>query len=691
MKGMVGKLVAMSMTVCMLTTGLVGCGNSNEKATTGAESVSEKQGNTEVSETNQEPITIRWGTHYLPELDPYYTDAATGEYTMAEAGRQAAIAALEKVKEELNVEIEYIQYAQDPRNELLSSVLAANPVCDLALMWGGSEWTILAQNVLQQLDDYTDMYESEETSWMLFDKTYGHNYFLTSNQVFHQKWPLVYNITMIEQVDALKDENGETIYPTDLYLEGKWTWSVFEEYLSKIQAHYANVPAPDGAVHSNVQAYETDWRFAALSATYAAGGAIYGEKGLAVDSPGSIKATKFIAELKQNGLMTDPGVYDDGYGPVWTRGGEDFTKGATVFTDCPNWFIAGAGSAATERGESIALVPYPRPDEMAMDDENYRQVVTAGDSWGILKGVSEEKTKIALESFNLYWKTYYEVYGNCESVADYKEVASADVAAALGIDIFNEKCGDDVLEVFIQNSQKCVPNDYADLLGLRVTWDNILGKGLYGIEGMPAYDVAIKANMTEFTNIVNDMEIALGTSEIRDNMAPTLTQVSTITLAKGSTADGMDWAPYFEAEDSVDGILDVTTAAYTVGEIDFNTVGKYQGGIEIAISDSSDNKASMKADVIIYNPDNKEAPILQIKSDYPMITANDDLSKVNWGNDFVETATDIDGLDIKANVQADLSSIDATTPGEYDVILTVTDYVGNETSETIKVQVGAAE
>ena len=691
MKSMVAKLIAMSITTCILASSLVGCGNSNEKSTVEAESesVSEQQG--EVSEIDEEPVTIRWGTHHVPTLDPYYTDAVTGEYTMAEADRQAALAALEKVKEELNVEIEYIQYAQDPRNELLSSVLAGNPVCDLALMWGGSEWTILAQNVLQQLDSYVDMYENEETSWMLYDKVYGHNYFLTSNQVFHQKWPLVYNITMIEQVDALKDEKGETIYPTDLYLEGKWTWSVFKDYLSKVQAHYANVAAPDGAVYSNIQAYETDWRFATLAATYAAGGAIYGEEGLAVDSSGSIKGAQFTAELKQSGLMTDPGVYDDGYIPVWVRGGEEFSKGATVFTDCPIWFVAGASSAATERGESIALVPYPRPDEMAMDDESYRQVATAGDSWGVLKGVSEEKTKLALESFNLYWKTYYQVYGNCENIADYKDVAAPDVAAALGFDIFHEKCGDDVLEVFIQNSKKCVPNDYADLLGLRVTWDNILGKGLYGIEGMPAYDIAIKANMTEFTNIIKDMETALDSSEVRDNMAPSLSQVATITLAKGSTLEGMDWTPYFEAEDSVDGILDVTTATYTLGDIDLNTVGKYQGVLEVAMSDSSGNKASIKADIIIYNPDNKEVPSLQVKSEYRTITINEDLSQVNWGNDFVEIALDVDGIDIKSNIQADLSSIDVNTPGEYDVTLIVTDYAGNETSETIKVEVVAAE
>ena len=207
---------------------------------------------------------------------------------------------------------------------------------------------------------------------------------------------------------------------------------------------------------------------------------------------------------------------------------------------------------------------------------------------------------------------------------------------------------------------------------------------------MPAYEVAIKANMSDFTNTITEMEAILGSGEIRDNMAPSITQVSTITLAKGATLEGMDWASYFEAEDSIDGILDVTTATYTVGEVDPNTVGVYSGGLEMAISDSSENEATKKVDIVIYNADNKEVPTLQVNEEYRTITVNEDLSTVNWGNDFVEVATDVDGINIKSSIQADLSDIDATTPGEYDVILTATDYAGNTVSETIKVTVAAA-
>ena len=93
---------------------------------------------------------------------------------------------------------------------------------------------------------------------------------------------------------------------------------------------------------------------------------------------------------------------------------------------------------------------------MPFDDENYRQVMTAGDSIAILKGVSKEKTQLALEFFRLYWKTYYEVYGGVSNIVNYKNEAAANQAAAYGFDIFNEKYGDNVLKSFQYVASKCV-------------------------------------------------------------------------------------------------------------------------------------------------------------------------------------------------------------------------------------------
>ncbi len=634
-----------------------------------------------------EPTVIRFGTHWVQGMDPHFIDESTGKPAMTdEAERQLLLQAEQAVLDAYNVKVEYVQYAQDTRSELVLSVLAGNPVCDVALMWGGSESTVLAQNILQPLDDYVPAFEAEGADWMLYDKLYGHNYFMTSNQRFYQRWPLIYNITMIEKVDTLKDENGETIYPTTLWKEGKWTWSTFQDYLSKIQAFYANTPAPDGSIHENIQAYETDYRFAGLSAMFAAGGGIYSGGAITADSEASIKAVQYVAGLKEAGLLTDPDVYSDGFVPQWCRAAEDFQKGSTVFTDCPDWWIGGCCSNATERGESVGLMPWPRPDDMDANSEDYRQVVTVGDSWGVLKGVSPEKTELALKVFRLYWNTYYQLKGGVDNIAEYKDAMADSIAANLGLDIFHEKCGDDVLEAFKYNSSKCVPNDNSDIMGLRVTWDNIIGKGLYGVDGMPAYEVAIKANMSEFTKVTDEMEAILGSNEINDNQAPNVKAGSTVALPIGSDIAAYDWASCFTVEDGFDGVIDPATGVFKTEGVDAATAGSYK--VKGIYADKAGNEGSAEVTVVIYDANNTAAPILTAKAELPTVKMDADAAAINW-KDYVESAVDATGLDVSANITADIAQLDTTTPGEYPVTLTVKDYVGNEATVDITVKVVA--
>jgi hypothetical protein len=328
---------------------------------------------------------------------------------------------------------------------------------------------------------------------------------------------------------------------------------------------------------------------------------------------------------------------------------------------------------------------------MDFEDENYRQVMTVGDSIAILKGISPEKTELALKFWRLYWKTYYEVFGGVDNIINYKEKASVTQAAAFGFDIFNEKYGDSLLKCFQYLAEKCVGNDYADLIGVRGTWDVILGKGFYGIDGMPAYEVAIEANKDQFSQVIAEIEAILASGEIRDNIAPGITLNETIALAKGTDPATVNWADYFTVEDAVEGILDASTGTYDASAVDFNTVGVYSGGLKVTIQDSSGNEASGSYNVIIYNPNNTTPPTVTVKEEYRTINLDEDASAINWAADFLESAVDADGLDVSGNITADLSDLDTTTPGEYDVSLTVEDYAGNETTVTIKVEVKAAE
>ena len=160
--------IALSAVLAMGT--LVGCGDTaTEQPVTDTTTETTETATTETttpaastettSEVTAEPTVIRYGTHWVAGLDPNNVDDVTGEYTMAETERQAGLAGLQAVKDQLNVEFEFVQYSQDTRVELMTSVLAGDPVCEIANIWGGAESTILAQNVLQPLDDYTSAFD----------------------------------------------------------------------------------------------------------------------------------------------------------------------------------------------------------------------------------------------------------------------------------------------------------------------------------------------------------------------------------------------------------------------------------------------------------------------------------------------------------------------------------------------------
>lgn len=641
----------------------------------------------------EEPTVIKWGTHWVNGLDPHFIDETTGTYAMTdEADRLLRVAAEEAVLAKHNVKIEYVQYAQDTRSELVLSVLAGNPVCDLALMWNGSENTVLAQNVLQPLDAYVGIFEGAD--WMLPAPVYGHNYFVNSNVSFNQYFTLLCNLTMIEQVDALKDENGNTIYPMDLLAQGKWTWSTFKDYLGKIAAHYANTPAPADAKVPHVAAYETDYRFGALSAAYSNGGAIYGANGLQVDAPETIEAVNFVKELLDLEYAMVCGLYDDGWVPQWCEAGYDFGRGAAVFADCPIWVIKGQADACTARGESIAIMPWPANDHLVTVAEDgtvtyspeYRQVISVGDVWGVLKGVDAAKTELALASYRTYWETYYSLKAEVESMDDYKAAVADKEARNYGLDILNEVYGQKVLDAFIFNSELCVPNDFAGLLGMRDPWDAILGKGYQGVDGMPAYEVAIKANMADFTTKMTEMEAILGSNELNDNQAPSVSVNGKAIVAQGTDLTTIDWTQYFSAEDGFDGVLDPALATYEVeGRVDANVIGTYQA--KAIFADKAGNEGSAKVDVIVYNGANTTAPTLTVKAELPTIALDTDVTSIDWAGAYLDAAVDADGLDLKANVVADTADLDTSFADLYIVTLTVTDYAGNTASVEIEVEV----
>jgi len=226
-------------------------------------------------------------------------------------------------------------------------------------------------------------------------------------------------------------------------------------------------------------------------------------------------------------------------------------------------------------------------------------------------------------------------------------------------------------------------------LGMRDPWDQIMGKGLAGVEAMPSYDIAIKANLNKFTEVVAEMEAILGSNELNDNQAPSVKAEGTAIVPVGTDVATIDWTQYFSAEDGFDGVMDPALAQYDVAGVDTAAIGSYK--VKATFTDKAENKASAEVTVIVYNAENTAAPTLTVKAELPTIALDTDMSTIDWAGAYVESAVDADGLDIKANVEAVLDELDTSFPGFYYVILTVTDYAGNAAEVEIEVEVVAAE
>jgi len=683
------KKAFLMLTIIVLMSSLIAActkSDSNNKPTTSA-TPNPTTTETETEPVRGEPIVIKFGTHWQQGDDPNWTDPVTGESGMAPDQLAARKAGEEAVLEQLNVKVEWVQYPEDVRESLLKSVLANDPIVDIALLWGGSQGTLLGQNIFQQLDEYADIFADPDDAWMFGNQMFGGVYFLNYELNFVSQWPLVYNIDYLDQVDALK-ENGQTVYPHDLWKRGEWTWSKFEDYLTKVNEYYANKMSP---VRTDVpiKAFQTDYRQTSYQAIHSNGGAVYGADGLTADSVEAKEAIEYIDRLMSKNLMMSARYGDDSPTPGWTWNGSDFGNGETVFTNMVPWLAGGAGQSLAERGESMGVVPFPRADKLAVDDPKYQMVVAPGNQMAVLKGIDKERTKLALEAYKIYWSTVYKTLGNSDNALDY--LASQAKAAALnfGLDVTNETYGETVMEAFMALSKDPVPNEFATILSWAPIWEEqIMGSSIYGLNGSPKYASAIDANKNRIIDAMSATESALKASAPVDNMPPSFSETDAPrAVAAGTDPATVDWNQFVTAKDGVDGDIPFDKVEVDVSAIDFNTVGKYDGGLVLKVKDNAGNEASNKYSVYVYDGNNTTAPTITAKAEYRAIKVDEDASAINWKDDFIDSAVDKDGLDVKKNVTADVSELDVTTPGEYDVAITVTDYVGNTASLTLKVKV----
>ncbi len=660
---------------------------------------------------------IKIGHHYRPEDDPTYVDDVTGLPVMSESRRRAGLDALETVKEKLGVTIEWVSYPSPVQQCLLQSVLANDPICHIAVLANGTQASVLSQNVLQPIDQYVDFFNSNpEYEWILASECFGHHYLMNRDFLFMNNWPFVYNISMIEAVPSLK-RDGKTVYPATLYEEGNWTWSVFRDYIDKIQTYYKGKKAPTG---KDIYAFHTNYAHALLFALQSNGASVYDGKNMGFDTEEGIEAAEYMEGLIKDGLLTSLSAGPKSTSPGYLNASDAFKNGETVFTMAARWRMGSCSSALAQRGESMAVIPFPRPDDIKMSDpykeygtNRYRIYSAVADSVGVLRGFDEEETRLAIEAYSLYKTEFYKEMGHTDSMLEYKKAAVGGDALGSGIDIFHPEIGDANLRIFDQIGN--IPeNEFAESMSLITPFCcDIFGASAFGVNGAPSYRINLEASKAKVFDQLESISEALNSSGAVDLMPPSVNKTNDrpIAFEMGTDLKGVNWVDYFKVSDDIDGEYEIKAenGEYLMrgkndvhGEdeaatfkkdrfsVDFSAVdaavGAYNDSIVVRATDSSGNRAEKKYPCYIYDGENKVPPTLELNDKERTVGIDVDTSTIRW-KDYVKAASDVNGVDLSSRVWADVTMLDVTKKGVYPVVIYVTDFAGNRTEEETEFEV----
>ncbi|MFP4186566.1 MAG: extracellular solute-binding protein [Acholeplasmataceae bacterium] len=317
-----------------------------------------------------EEIVIMHGAPF--EVDPFHENY-TGTEQRERQERQNA------VEEMYNVEIIYRSYPSDAAwgpdrvNAIIQSSVDGDHLADI--YWSVSDWIqSLARNeaivpVDQYLDDIGENIHEDYYSIGGFkNKVYG----FSSGQLTADQG-LYYNANL---VDSLGVDN-----PTDLFLDGEWTWSRFETWATEVQTALGE---------DDMYALGGQFSYYAESMIPLNGGRLAnlntGRIGL--NQTPALETLNFLKSLSEKNLFEPSPQYDAG-SPSWMAGKVVMHPGQFWFINADNRW----GGLSFELG----FVPFPMADDY---DGPYVSPVSGVALYHVASGMSAEREALVFEVWN---------------------------------------------------------------------------------------------------------------------------------------------------------------------------------------------------------------------------------------------------------------------------------------------------
>ena len=324
-------------------------------------------------------IVIMHGAPY--EVDPFHANF-TGTEQLAKQQLQR------EIEERLNVAITYKAYPYNAAwgpsrvTAIINSSIAGDQLADI--YWSNSDWiqALAKGDAIVPIDQYLSTTGSHISNSYLEAGTFqGHNYGFENGNLTVDVG-LYFNASLVAKLGV---DN-----PTQLYLDGEWTWSRFDTWATQVQTMLS-------AQAEDMHALGGMLSFYAESMIPLNGGRLINTSTgrVAFAQNPALETYTFLNSLYTKGLFELTPQYDAG-SPEWMAGKVAIHPGSLWFVNADNRW----GTIAFELG----FVPYPRSDSYVGD---YASPVSGVEIYHVASGMTQEKEALVFQVWNelQLWKT----------------------------------------------------------------------------------------------------------------------------------------------------------------------------------------------------------------------------------------------------------------------------------------------
>lgn len=365
MKKVFGFIILMALSFI-----LIACGDTQDTG--------DGTGGGDGGNTTAQKITIMHGAPY--EVNPFDPNYSGKEQRERQALQKA-------VEEKYNIRVEYKPYPDNAAwgpnriNAIIQASVSGTPLADI--YWTTSDWTqqFVNANAIANLDKYLTL-ENNLTDEAIEIGSYNGSFYAMSTYKPTNELGLYYNLSLVEDLGLPN--------PTEMYLNGEWTWTKFEQWALQAKA----LLAPKGEGYYVLGSQPVNY---ARNMVYLNGGTLINFKTnrIGFHQTPALQTYEFLTKLYNQDLFEKDGNYDSG--------SAEWKAGQVIFHPGDFWFL-NADNRWKGNNYDFGFVPYPASD-------TYKGEYAAPKSglavYTIAAGMSAEKEELAFKVWNelQLWKT----------------------------------------------------------------------------------------------------------------------------------------------------------------------------------------------------------------------------------------------------------------------------------------------